>query len=513
MPRKGIQTLAEASPELANQWHPTKNGELTAFDVSSGSDRKVWWKCDKGDDHEWYASIYSRKKGGCPVCSNRLVVKSNCIASIYPELAKEWHPSKNGELTPENVAAISRKIWWKCDEGDDHEWKASIQNRLRGDKCPVCLNKVVVSSNSLAVTHPELAKEWHPSKNGELTPSEVVAGTGQKIWWKCDEGDGHEWQTAQRISNGKIKGCPFCSGHKVTFSTSLESQRPEIAKEWHPTKNQNKKPSEVAEYSHFFAWWKCDKGDDHEWQAYVLNRCRGTGCPFCKNKKTGSNNSVIHTHPHLIDEFHPTKNGRVKLENHVAGSTKKIWWKCNKGFDHEWITSIRKRTQRNHSCPFCTLTPQSKQELTITFELKSIFKEINPRGFKSSVEGKLWTIDIFIPSLNLGVEFDGNYWHKDKHDLDKLKTKKLQNAGFKIIRIREEPLQKINEIDIISPLPFDAKYLTNKVLVRIEKLYSVGNSIKSKIHDYLQKDQLQNESELETYIEAVLQKKAEKSPK
>jgi len=47
----------------------------------------------------------------------------------------------------------------------------------------------------------------------------------------------------------------------------------------------------------------------------------------------------------------------------------------------------------------------------------------------------------------------------------------------------------------------------------IEKLYSVGNSIKSKIHDYLQKDQLQNESELETYIEAVLQKKAEKSPK
>ena len=41
MPRKGIQTLAEASPELANQWHPTKNGELTAFDVSSGSDRKV----------------------------------------------------------------------------------------------------------------------------------------------------------------------------------------------------------------------------------------------------------------------------------------------------------------------------------------------------------------------------------------------------------------------------------------------------------------------------------------
>jgi hypothetical protein len=47
---------------LAKQWHPTKNGKLTPSDVGAGSTKKVWWKCNKGDDHEWVASIVNRKK-------------------------------------------------------------------------------------------------------------------------------------------------------------------------------------------------------------------------------------------------------------------------------------------------------------------------------------------------------------------------------------------------------------------------------------------------------------------
>jgi len=119
----------------------------------------------------------------------------------------------------------------------------------------------------------------------------------------------------------------------------------------------------------------------------------------------------------------------------------------------------------NSKCPFCTLTPQSKQELTITFELLTLFPAINPRGFKTRVEGKLWTIDIYIPSINLGVEFDGSYWHKDKRALDKLKTKKLEGDGFNILRVREEPLKKISDSDIMSKQPFNAKEITNNILL------------------------------------------------
>lgn len=35
----------------------------------------------------------------------------------------------------------------------------------------------------LSVTHPELAAQWHPTKNAELTP-----GSGKKVWWQCAEG-------------------------------------------------------------------------------------------------------------------------------------------------------------------------------------------------------------------------------------------------------------------------------------------------------------------------------------
>ena len=44
----------------------------------------------------------------------------------------------------------------------------------------------------LSVANPALAAEWHPTKNGELTPSDVAAGCNEKAWWagSC----GHEWQ-------------------------------------------------------------------------------------------------------------------------------------------------------------------------------------------------------------------------------------------------------------------------------------------------------------------------------
>ena len=77
-PPKG-KSLAEVNPELAKEWHHTNNGDLTPFDVSSQSNKKVWWKCDKGEDHELDASIYNvgrNKSSSCPFCAGRKVSKS-----------------------------------------------------------------------------------------------------------------------------------------------------------------------------------------------------------------------------------------------------------------------------------------------------------------------------------------------------------------------------------------------------------------------------------------------------
>ena len=65
-----LNNMAEQYPHLAEQWHPTKNGDLKVTEVSVHSNKKVWWICEKG--HEWKAIVTSRNRGyGCPMC-NRL---------------------------------------------------------------------------------------------------------------------------------------------------------------------------------------------------------------------------------------------------------------------------------------------------------------------------------------------------------------------------------------------------------------------------------------------------------
>ena len=99
------KSLAETHPEVAKQWHPSKNGDLTPFDLTKGTVKKFWWKCDKGDDHEWEASPNNRtsSKTKCPICTGSKVALSNCLSTTHPEVAKQWHPSKNGDLTPYKI--------------------------------------------------------------------------------------------------------------------------------------------------------------------------------------------------------------------------------------------------------------------------------------------------------------------------------------------------------------------------------------------------------------------------
>src|SRR5712692_4946039 len=127
---------------------------------------------------------------------------------------------------------------------------------------------------------PEVAAEWHPSKNGDLTPSDVTRGSGRKVWWRCSVDSSHEWEStiANRI-NGN--GCPICAGKKVSPSTSLRAQHPKLAAEWHPTKNGSLTPDAVRPGSNKKVWWQCSVDPSHEWEAVIVSRVSGVGCPRC----------------------------------------------------------------------------------------------------------------------------------------------------------------------------------------------------------------------------------------
>ena len=365
------------------------------------------------------------------------------------------------------------------------------------------------NKKSLAETHPEIAQQWHPTLNGDLTPNDITKGSIKRIWWKCDKGDDHEWETSpNNRTNSKTK-CPICSGRKVTLSNCLATKYPKIAKEWHPTRNGKLTPYDVSSGSGNKVWWKCDKGDDHEWIVSVNDRVTyQTGCPVCSGRKVVLSNCLATTHPDIAKEWHPIKNGDLKPTSISFGSIKKVWWKCYKGDDHEWIASANNRTSHKSTCPYCDLTPQSKQELIITFELSKLFKNIDPKGFKTRLDGRLRAIDIFISKLNLCIEFDGSYWHKNKRDLDKIKSEMLLDEGFKLIRIREEPLKKIYDTDVISKQPYNGKQLTNDILSAILSMFDLDAKLVSRIKEYQLKDDLQNEKGLDKYIDQILTEKA-----
>ena len=140
-----------------------------------------------------------------------------------------------------------------------------------------------------------------------------------------------------------------------------------------------------------------------------------------------------------------------------------------------------------------------------------LFKNINPKGLKAKLSGRLRTIDIYVPKLNLCIEFDGSYWHKNKRDIDKIKSEMLLQEGFKLIRVREEPLKKIYDTDVISKQPYNGKQVTNDVLSTIMELYTLDEKLVSKIKDYQAKEELQNERGLDRYIDKILTEKAEKN--
>ena len=241
----GFNNLATQYPELARQWDYTKNIPVLPADVTTGSHRLVWWKCEKG--HSWRASVRSRVSGnGCPVCAGRqLLAGENDLATRFPELAQEWDRQKNGTLTPESaIPGSSRRVWWHCKAG--HSWFASISSRAyRNSGCPVCTGKLVLPGfNDLASQNPVLAAQWDAERNGTLTPQQVTLTSNRKAWWICEKGHSFQAVIASR-ANGT--GCPYCTNKKVLAGfNDLATVEPRIAAEWHPTLNGSLTPEMVT---------------------------------------------------------------------------------------------------------------------------------------------------------------------------------------------------------------------------------------------------------------------------
>ena len=334
---------------LLAQW-AAENQPLTPEAVLRGSKRRVWWRCEQG--HLWQAMVYTRAAGaGCPYCAGRKVLPGfNDLATRRPDLAAQWHPEKNGALTPAQVQPGShRQVWWQCGKG--HVWRAGVHTRAGGSGCPVCAGRrLLPARNDLETLYPALAAQWHPEKNGELTPAQVLPGSRRRVWWRC--GLGHVWQ-AEVAARVRGTGCPVCAGKQVVPGfNDLASRFPDIAAQWHPEKNGTLRPQAVSPYANRKVWWRCGQG--HAYAASVAARTKGaSGCPYCAGRKVlpGFNDLATRA-PELAAQWHPTLNGALTPAQVPPGSHQKVWWCCSAG--HVWKAAVYARAGRQQSgCPVC----------------------------------------------------------------------------------------------------------------------------------------------------------------
>ena len=129
--------LATKNPKLAKEWS-SRNINITPYDVTPYTNKKVWWNCINNPKHEWFATIGHRSSGEqCPYCNGTYPSEDYNLLVCNPELCKEWDFERNKNNPNDFTPKSSKFAWWKCYECGN-KWYACIGNRAGGIGCPQC---------------------------------------------------------------------------------------------------------------------------------------------------------------------------------------------------------------------------------------------------------------------------------------------------------------------------------------------------------------------------------------
>ncbi|WP_442929099.1 zinc-ribbon domain-containing protein [Mycobacterium sp. MS1601] len=432
-PKPG-RSLADLFPDVAVEWHPTRNGPLTAGDVNPGSRPNRWWKC-KTCAHEWSTSAAKRttRSQGCPMCSYARISRTKSkpkpgesLAERMPELASEWHPTLNLPLTPFDIRPRGNaSVWWQCQFG--HQWKAKVAPRAVGVGCPHCSIvgvsereirlKFELAAAGLSVQHdyPPIAvpTRRRPVKADIVLPDIRLVIEYDGSYYHANKLLDDQKQTAALESAGwtvlRVRERPLGSlgGHEVFVSPtepvkslaisilraltdlgvvapkgaeyqkdpelwgqaaantalnrhrsrSLASELPDLAKQFHPRRNGALTPGSVHPGNNEKFWWLCpDCG--HEWEAVLASRAAGRGCPPCGVQRRAERravprpgNSFQDLFPEVAKEWHPTRNHPLTPMQVSAASNRLVWWQCHRGHEWEARVAFRREFGRCKKCP------------------------------------------------------------------------------------------------------------------------------------------------------------------
>lgn len=439
----GINDLASQRPDLLEEWDYEKNMIYgTPEDITVGNTTvPINWKCSVCG-HKWVAYVYTRAhlKTGCPECAKIRISEGNRIrnsraerrlAQMYPEIAEEWHPTKNGNMDVDTVCYGSNKsIWWRCSIcGDEYRDTIVARTCKQITGCPTCKKFLRASFSDQAIYY-YIKNQFPETRNhySELFDdnTELLAFIPElRIGVDYERGD---WQRKAHTEK-KIQKYNICKEHGITLITVVENCRddsqdqpscdyeiwrkdstvtglvsvlkaifailapdstmafnvredikeikrcymssirersllatnPEFCDEWHPTKNRLLSPAMVSDKTEARVWWIC-RYCGHEYYESPLKRVSRTydGCPVCSGKVAVPGvNDFASLHPVLALEWHPTLNERMSPYGILPTYNRKVWWKCSTCGDNYYCTP-NKRVTKKQGCPQCSKKAKSK---------------------------------------------------------------------------------------------------------------------------------------------------------
>lgn len=407
--------LCTTHPHLADEWNYKKNININPKNITSGSNKKVWWICDKG--HEWEDKVNNRRQGSkCPYCLLSKATHDNNLTVLRPDLVLDWDYSQN-TINPTEITPISGKqVFWLC-HTCGHKWSTSVAYRNRGHGCPQCYNNR--RGATLIKYTVDMLNSTLKEKGGTCLTKLEKFTTKTKLSIKCN--CGHIWDTTYSLI---LQGswCPSCAGSlKKTLDDVIALAQSKGGKCLSTEYINSLSPLNFV----------CSNGH-HFTSSYSNIRLRW--CPICsgKQKKTIE----------FAKELAEQRNGKCLSEEYI-GNKDKLKWQCSLG--HTWYASLNSVSSKRTWCPTCsdfTLLNESK----CRYILEKIFGEPFTKTrtvFDSNLE-----LDGYCKKYSVAFEFNGiqhyeytpifhktidHFFNQQKRD----ETKKLlcEQAGIFLITI------------------------------------------------------------------------------
>ena len=337
--------LAVLAPELAAEWHPTENKNLTPRHVSEFSHISVWWTCFKG--HPAYESTVANrtnKKSGCPYCSGNQSTPETSLAAVYPKVAAEWHPTKNENLSPNTETPSAAKcVWWLCSRCG-HEWKATVNNRVRGSGCRRC-NQGKQSSGPELRIWAELA---HVFGEQNVVSRYVDLGFELDIFIKPlnvgIEYDGYRWHANSHDSDARKHAAANRHGIfliRVSEQPESPADRVFLAKTVTPALMR-----QIVLFLHNFDYANTDNV-----RRYADTTAFRGDALLAKQLAAQYPRNNISTLEAVCADFDYEQNYPFAPENLSKWSERVVWWKCCR-CGKRWQAAVCNRA-RNKGC-HCT---------------------------------------------------------------------------------------------------------------------------------------------------------------